>query len=127
MSASNGVIRIGHKGIKQFAMGEDGKPFDVDIVTAFQEWVGIDEQLRDEETGLVPTAGMPGYHQAAVAFVERLSGGSVITAEALGFIARLREQYDELAVFFQPRSPERPASPVSSAAELRFSAEPAEN
>jgi hypothetical protein len=35
------------------------------------------------------------------------------------------EQYDEMADFFQPRSRAKPDSPGTSAAELRFSEEPA--
>lgn len=122
MSANNGVIRIGRKGIKKFAFGEDGQPFEVDVVVAFQEWVGIDESLRGED-GIVKTEDMPGYHDAAVAFVERLSQSTVTAAEALDFIARLREQYDEVASFFQPKSPEKRALPDTSVSEMRFSVE----
>lgn len=125
MSASNGVIRIGRKGIKKFAFGEDGAPFDVDVVVAFQEWINIDARFRNEETGLIPHTDMPAYHAAAVEYAIRLSGGPVTTAEALDFVARLREQYDELIDFFQPRSREKLDSPDTSEAhsELQFSAE----
>lgn len=122
MSANNGVIRIGKKGLKKFAFGEDGAPFEVDVVVAFQEWVCLDETLRvngDE----IKTEDMPTYNQTAVAFVERLSGSSVTVAEALDFIARLREQYDELADFFRPKSREKRGSPVTSVSETRFSVE----
>ena len=122
MSANNGVIRIGRKGIKKFAFGDDGAPFEIDIVIAFQEWVGIDEGFRDESRD-IRTEAMPSYHQAAVAFVERLSGSTVTTAEALDFIARLREQYDELANFFRPKFLEERESPGTSEAGLRFSVE----
>ena len=136
MSSSNGVIRIGRKGIKKFAFGEDGEPFDVDVVVAFQEWVTIDDQFRQrddvemiEERQSVRLEDMPAYHNAAVEFVKRLSGCQVITsAEALDFIARLREQYDELADFFVPRSRRGRASPViSETASLEFSEDPTEN
>lgn len=131
--SKNGVIRIGRKGISKFAFGEDGQPFEVDVVVAFQEWIGIDEQFRERgEDRVLATVDMPAYHQAAVEFVMSLSGGSVesspphsniTTAEALDFIARLREQYDELAAFFRPRSRDEPNSPDTSGVELRFSAE----
>lgn len=122
MSSNNGVIRIGRKGIKKFAFGENGNPFDVDVVVAWQEWIGIDEGMRTDN-GIIPTEQMPTYHQAAVAYAERLSSGMVTTAEALDFIARLREQYDELASFFLPKSLEKQDSPDISEAGLRFSVE----
>lgn len=152
--ASNGVIRIGRKGLKKFAIGEEDDPrklpvFEVDVVVSFQEWIGIDEEFRFEDgdvyqtgpktgqevttddVGTISTDVMSGYHKAAVHFVTRLMDGdedhpAITVAEALDFIARLREQYDELAVFFRPRSRERPDSPGTSEAELRFSVE-AEN
>ena len=77
---------------------------------------------------------MPAYHQEAVALVERLSTAGetrepvvVTPAEALDFLARLREQYDELAVFFRPKLREKRDSPDTSEAELRFSVEETES
>lgn len=137
MSANNGVIRIGRKGLKKFAFG-DGPTFEVDVVQAFQRWVAIDEGFRPETEDAdgnrrVATADMENYHRAAVEFVQSLCHGSdlhhlptremITTAEALDFIARLREQYDELVVFFRPKLREEPDSPASSGAELRFSEE----
>ena len=135
MSASNGVIRIGRKGVKKFAFGDDSEPFEVDVVVAFQQWIGIDDGFRppmpDEDGNRsIATADMPAYHEAAVKFVTDLAlEGSqpdnfeITTAEALDFIARLREQYDELAAFFRPKLREERDSPDTSEAELRFSAE----
>lgn len=133
MSANNGIIRIGRKGIKKFAFGDEGEPFDVDVVVAFQQWVGIDEDFRPIEPDAegnrsIPTSQMPEYHQAAVAFVEGLAGSKLgntklTVAESLDFIARLREQYDELADFFRPRLREEHDSPDTSEAGLRFSEE----
>ena len=137
MSANNGdgVIRVGRKGRKKFAFGEEGEPFEVDVVVAFQEWVCIDEEFRDKSKDRsIPNSDMLVYHQAAVNFVERLANPlsdgelrqpitEVTTAEALDFIARLREQYDELADFFQPRKREKDESPATLGAELRFSVE----
>lgn len=133
MSSSNGIIRIGRKGLKKFAFGDESDPastpFEVDVVVAFQQWIVIDDSFRPTEEDKdgrlsIPTAEMPAYHQAAVSFIKDLSNTDVTTAEALDFIARLREQYDELATFFRPKSREEPASPVTSEAELRFSVEP---
>jgi hypothetical protein len=144
VSASNGVIRIGRKGIKKFAFG-DGEPFDVDVVVAFQGWIGIDERFRISETdsdlvtpddvGTISTADMPAYHLAALEFVRRLAtnpNGSdtctaITVAEALDFLARLREQYDELADFFRPKLREKRDSQDTSGVELRFSEEPTAN
>lgn len=133
MSSSNGVIRIGRKGIKKFAFGEDGAPFEVDVVATFQQWIGIDDQFRPAEENAegnrpIPTAEMPAYHAAAAAFVGGMAGTEVTVAEALDFIARLREQYDELAHFFVPKSRRGQGSPDTSAeasATLQFSEEPA--
>ena len=132
MSANNGVIRIGRKGIKKFAFGEEGAAFDVEIVVAFQRWIAMDKQFRqDDGDGTILTEDMPAYHQAAVAYAQEISGYGqdeatlITTAEALDFIARLREQYDELVDFFQPRLRPEPGSPDTSeaASEHLFSAE----
>lgn len=139
MSSSNGVIRVGRKGLKKFAFGEDGRPFEVDVVVAFQLWITIDDGFRPVEEDKdgnrpIPVADYPAYHQAAVAFVQGLAAEDrgdgkdkvlpdITTAEALDFIARLREQYDELVVFFRPKLRGEPDSPATSGAELRFSAE----
>ncbi len=123
MSAANGIIRIGRKGTKKFAFGDDGPVFEVDVVTAFQAWVCIDEGFRNEEDD-IPNEQMPEYHASAVRFVIGLGGGdAVTTAEALDFLARLREQYNEVAVFFRPRSREERDSPDTLEAGLRFSVE----
>lgn len=132
MSDSNGVIRIGRKGKKKFAIGEDGQPFEVDVVVAWQTWVNIDESFRERsDDRSISPAEMAEYHKAAVSFVYSLMpdvppvGGSILTtAEALDFIARLMEQYNEVADFFAPRSKEKRGSPDSTGVELRFSAEP---
>ncbi len=138
MSANNGVIRIGRKGIKKFAFGEDGAPFEVDVVVAFQEWIRVDESFRQtegEKVDQILTVDVPAYHQAAVEFVQKLtsvpdSDGrgyshiNITTAEALDFIARLNEEYTELAHFFRPKKRERDESLATSGAELRFSVEP---
>jgi hypothetical protein len=132
MSQDNGVIRVGRKGLKKFAFG-DGPVFEVDVVEAFQEWIGIDDEFRPtdiDEDRSVPVARMPEYHAAAVAFAKRLSGNTsvrgapedITVAEALDFIARLREQYDELADFFRPKSREKRESQDSSVG-MRFSTE----
>jgi hypothetical protein len=139
VSSNNGVIRIGRKGRKKFAIGDEDDArklpvFEVDVVTAFQKWIVVDEEFRPTEEDAdgnryVPTADKEAYNLAAVALVEALGGdeyvGKVTTSEAFDLIARLREAYDDVAVFFLARSREERALPATSAvgSELRFSAE----
>lgn len=134
MSGSdNGIIRIGRKGRKKFAFG-DGSPFEVDVVDAWRQWIALDNSFRPEEEddeGLrpIPVDQYTNYYQAVVDFCNGLAGtngGPHSCAEALDFLARLREQYDELADFFQPKSRKRPDSSATSAAPtLQFSEEEA--
>lgn len=137
---TNGVIRIGRKGRKKFAIGDEDDPrrlpvFEVDVVRAFQQWLCIDETFRDRyEDRTIPNQDMEQYHSAAIEFVGSLMAGSpdadlslshalISGAEALDFLARLRECYDEVAAFFQPKSREERDSPDTSEVELQFSAE----
>lgn len=147
MSSSNGkgVIRITRKGRRSFAFGEEGtpgsEPFEVDILTVFQEWLNRVDDFRQEEEDEegnhpIPQENVSAYHQAAVDFVEALRGGDkshpeyvpVSKIEALEFVAQVREAYDDLVGFTQARSREERASPATSeggSVELRFSPEPA--
>ena len=139
MSQKKGVIRIGNKGLAEFAIGEEGKPgsepFTVDVVNAFEEWLVIDDNFRPVEADSegnrnIPRSEMPDYHAAEVAHVEKLRGARqgadpITTAEALDFMARLREEYDALLHFFVAKSSKEPDSPATSAAVLQFSEEPA--
>lgn len=138
MSADNGIIKIGRKGLKKFAFG-DGPVFEVDVVVAFQEWIRIDDSFRppeDEEGNRrIPMEQMGEYHKTALEYVNELrnrgtrgevspnDANRLTTAEALDFLARLREQYDELANFFRPKSRDEPDSQDTSRVEHRFSAE----
>lgn len=121
MSEANGVIRVGRRGVKKFAFG-DGDPFSVDLVRAWRRWVAVDEGFRPPEEDAegrrpIPDDRMPAYYDAACTFVKELGGpGDLSPGDALDFIARLREQYDDLADFFRPRSREERASPGTSAA-----------
>jgi hypothetical protein len=134
VSKNNGVVRISRKGKKKFAFGEDGQPFEVDVVQTWQEWLNIDETLRGEDDKI---ADWSTYHQAAVEFACRIAGmqsvAGMTQAEALDFVARLREEYDDLAVFFRPRSREErglqgtseeaQSSTLHQKTELRFAVE----
>lgn len=73
---------------------------------------------------------MPEYHQAAVRYVQGLATDPatvntphLTVAEALEFIALLREEYDGLLTFFRPKSLDEPDSPDTSEGGLRFSEE----
>lgn len=143
MSANNGVIRIGRKGLKKFAFGEEGSPgseeFQVDVVSVFTEWLNIEDGFRPDEADAdgnrpIPRAELPAYHNAAVMFVERLRKGDknhpdyqpINVGEALDFFARLREEFDKLLTFFRPRSIEKQDSSDSSeepSTQQRFSVE----
>jgi len=137
MSAENdGVIRVGRKGIKSFAIGEDGKPFKLDVVQAYQHWIAIDDEFRPlvpDEDGKrpIPLAEMPRYHNEAVAFVQALARDplnpeepiEISRAEALEFITLLQSEWYKLIDFFQDKSPVKPESPDTSEAALHFSAE----
>lgn len=139
MSANNGVIRIGRKGLKKFAFGEDGEPFEFDVIQAFDSWIIIDEQFRAEQTPdedggrAIALTQLPEFRQAQVDFVTNLvneHGGKLTQpltiTEAGEFLARLRECYDELVNFFRPKSSPAPNSPATSAAGLVFSQEESE-
>jgi hypothetical protein len=127
MSANNGVIRIGRKGIVKFAFGDDGEPFEVDVVVMFNRWVAVDDSFRqkDEETDrrIIPLERVPEFHQALVNLVHDICGVEVTVAEAMDFGARLREQYDELADFFVPKFKDEPESSDTSEGGLVFSEE----
>lgn len=128
MSENNGVIRVGKKGMAKFAIGEEGKPFEVDVVATMQQWFIIHEsyqQTEGEEKGKIRTEDMPAFHSSAVDFVKQLAPeDNPTTAEALHFLALLREQWDGLIDFFQPRKREKDESPGTSAEGLVFLEEP---
>lgn len=135
MSQTNGVIRVGRKGRRKFAIGDETDErklpvFEIDVVSAFQRWLTIDDEFREgSEERTIPLARVPEWHDAARNFVAECGGcetGDQITvAEALDFLARLREEYDGLADFFRPKSREKQESPASSEPGLVFSEEPA--
>lgn len=131
MSENNGVIRVGRKGLKKFAFGEDGPVFEVDVVVIFQDWIACDSEFRDLNCGedrIISQRKMSDYNQMALDFVESLDESyrdKLSKAEALDFIARLCEEYNKLADFFQPKKRGEDESPDTSEVELRFSEEKA--
>lgn len=125
-SQNNGVIRIGRKGRKKFAFGEDGEPFDIDVVEVFHQWVAIDDDFRTTvgaEDRSIPASAYNEYDRTIQLFVSAIAKTEITIAEAKDFVARVREQYDELADFFQPKSREERESPDTSGVVLQFSVE----
>lgn len=133
---NNGVIKIERKGIKKFAFG-DNEIFSVDVITVWQQWLIIDERFRPDEfkndgtpneDRSIPTEDVPAYYNAAVQFIKDIGGGEVTIAEALEFLARLKEEWSDLVSFFRPRSRDERESSDSletPSVELQFSEETA--
>lgn len=123
MISQNGVVRIGRKGIINFAFGDDGAPFALDVIRAYDEWAQIDQSFRDE-SGKIVKDQIVAWSGARASFVQQIveQAGQAINlsgAEVNDFMARLEEEVMKLRAFFEPRTPEKPSSPEST--ELRFS------
>ncbi len=118
------VIRIGRKGRKLFAFGEEGKPFEVDVVALHSEWVNVDRTFRDEK-GDVPSDRLLEMNKTALEFVMAVGRqvdvdlSDISLAEALEFIKEITEEVHKLKDFFVPKFSDAPSSPEST--ELRFS------
>lgn len=132
MSESNGkgIIKIGRKGIKKFAFGDnEADVFEVDIVEVWYKWIALDNSFRPEEEDAngernIPYERMDEFHREAVNFVTTVSGGKALDitrAEAREFISRIRDEYNDLADFFQPKSRQKQDSPGTLETEVRFS------
>jgi len=126
MAEGNGrpVFQIGRKGIRLVAFGE-GKPFEVDVVKAHNEWITIDRSFRNEKME-IPTERQGEHDRALYLFVKSLTETSgcpvenLSLAEAMEFRKFLYEEVDGLSDFFVPKSRKEPSSPESSA-QVRFS------
>lgn len=128
MSQTNGVVRIGRKGMVKFAIGEDGPPFDLDVVRVFDEWAQIDQSYRDEN-GVIAKDQIIAWSGARGSFVQKLlndvytmyvgvAAPTLTGAEVGDFMARLTEEVDKLRSFFEPRLQNKPTSPEGT--EIRF-------
>lgn len=146
MSTANGapIIRIGKKGRKTFAFGEEdspkGHPFTIDVVAIWQQWCDVHRSFQNEE-GTIPRDKAMETNFALMQFVAALSGArlpqgipgapeqpsppsaeeELTLAEALDFMARIQEEVDALEDFFVPKLREKPSSPPKSAT-VNFSA-----
>lgn len=116
MSEGNGVIRLGRKGRKKFAIGEDGPEFEIDVIQVNNQWI----RLHNEFYGHEPPRKMTSqesqeYENAVWRFVKEVANDqSLSLGEALEFVAVLNEEADKLKGFFVRRSSDAPNSPASS-------------
>ncbi len=122
---NDGVIRIGRKGLRTFAFGDD-KPFTVDVVVQMQQWIIIDDAFRPvtpNENGEhpIPKAEMPAFHEAGRQFVMGIAktgeepAPDLTVTEAFEFLAELRNAYNEMLDFFVPKSSHKPEPPGTTA------------
>ena len=110
---SEGVIKIGRKGIRKFAFG-DGAEFAIDVISVRNEWLEIDRSFRDENSMIAPE-NVAKLNQSALAFVREVAKDqSVNMSEALEFMARLTEEAAKLRRFFVPAFDEKLESQGSS-------------
>jgi hypothetical protein len=126
------VVRVSRKGKQQFAFGDNGEPFEIDVTVEYWNWQNIADTFRliegkPEEIGTIPAVSIPALHQAALTFASNLAGKDApqSVGEALDFLARLTECYKSIVGFFQAKSEEERASPATSEQELQFSEEAA--
>ena len=119
------IIKIGRKGKRTFVLGEDGKPFTIDVVAVYYDYLDLDKNFRDDK-GVVPDDRIGPLNKAAWDYVKDVAGtgggdaSDCTLAEALEFLATLRKEYDKLKSFFEIDSPEESSSPTPSET-LRFS------
>ncbi len=113
------VIRIGRKGRRLFAFGEEGKPFEVDVVALHSEWVNVDRTFRDDK-GDVPPERLLEMNRTALEFVVAVGQqvgvdlADISLAEALEFIKEITEEVHRLRGFFVPKFSEGPSSAEST-------------
>lgn len=124
MSETNGIIRIGTKGRKQFAFGDD-EPFTVDVIDVSNRWAAIDSEFRQLDSNgqlVVPPAQMLPLNDACWNFVREISGcGNISKAEAIEFMKHITDEANALQDFFSPKSVEKKPSSQESTATSRFS------
>ena len=128
IAEQNGVIRITRKGRVKFAFGEDGEPFDVDVMGVWNEWVQVSRSIEGID-GKIPNDKIVAFDETKRAFVQakvqdaykgRQEPIPVLShIEAVEFLNLIWNEVERLRPFFEPKLPGLLASPASS--ELRFS------
>ena len=118
MSEGNGILKIGRKGKKKFAIG-DGAPFEIDVIAENNRWIRLSNEYcteKNEDGQMVcPRNQMEARELAGWQYVQQISGTADVTlAEALEFLSVLAEEAGKLQPFFKPRSSDEPSSPEHS-------------
>ena len=119
MSAENGIIRTKSKGRKKFAIGEEGEPFEIDVIRTLDEWILIDRSFRGEDGKIIDLLA---WKQESKDFIERVSGEKDLDdSTVLEFLALLQEEAGKLQGFFVPKPVEKPSLLEPTTARLTFS------
>ncbi len=114
-SSSNGVIRLGRKGMRKFQLGDDDPIVEFDVVHVWNQWLEIDRSYRTGDSGAVPPDKYPELNAALNKFAcEMLQVKEMSDADALHFQSQLNKEVDALLDFFGSRSEEKPSSPQST-------------
>ncbi len=130
MSEGNGIIRVGGRSVRKFALRDD-PPFEADVVELYNQYTVLRSSYADEK-GEVPAARLGDLNVGVRAWLQdQLTGvpeghpyhgvglPDLSPGESLAFVKLLIDEVEELSVFFRPKSARKPSSPEST--ELRFS------
>lgn len=140
MSSGNGVIRIGKKGLRKFAFGDDDSApiIEVDVVNVHDELVELDWKYRDAEGKLLPDKSRE-HRTARFEFVKGLIletmkvaslekqhalkkvADDLTLAEALEFERYITEETARLKDFFAPATGNGQSPPGSSVGAVTYS------
>ncbi len=115
MSVTNGVVRIGKKGIKKFAFG-DGPEFEVDAIAASNDWDEFSEQFWEVgPDGTKTLKSGKEYYTYLQQWVTQLNNGVPVSQmEAAEFLKEIRLYVESCADFFDIRRHKKQPSPGSS-------------
>lgn len=135
--STNGVIKIARRGKVKFEL-EDGKPFELDVVSVHDDVIDLDWSFRDVDgqgNGVVPQAkrqewkkAIHDFWQAVVndgyaAMQYDVGAPSLTRAETEALAHAISEEVKKLRDFFLPKKDASSPSPSSTEAgsETRFS------
>lgn len=119
-----GILKIGRKGRRKVQFGEDGTPFEIDVIHVMNLWSAVDLSFRDEKFEIAREKYVD-LQMAAWAFVANLGQPEgvpprdISLAEALEFLNVMRQESEKLKSFFASRSEGGPSSPEPTT--VRFS------
>ncbi len=124
------ILRIGKRGMMPVAFGDEGQepvpPFQIDVALIHNQYLDLVRSWRNDK-GVVPAEKHTELRLATRDFVIALTKSTdhpngyaeMSLSESEGFISLLCAAAEELILFFQPKSSEKPSSQGST--ELRFS------